>query len=177
MYILKIKSFHNMWIKVILQLLTYIEGHNTEKWLWQNITGRNYTWKRNECFYPNHTFEYRVVISIIQGDQKVSVHLMITIQKVTSNVQIVPRQSPFIDTPKCVLEDRVQYSTVHIPNVFCDRHLQIINCVGIVRIHWDILVTLYFTTVLLKLLQQTLRQSVTSSSARLKSLIVRHRHC
>jgi len=29
----------------------------------------------------------------IQGDQKVSVHLMITIQKVTSNVQIVPYQS------------------------------------------------------------------------------------
>jgi len=26
----------------------------------------------------------------------------------------------FIDTPNCVLEDRVQYSTVHIPNVFCD---------------------------------------------------------
>jgi hypothetical protein len=32
----------------------------------------------------------------IQGDQKVSVHLMITIQKVTSNVQSVPRQSPDI---------------------------------------------------------------------------------
>jgi hypothetical protein len=30
---------------------------------------------------------------IIQGDQKVSVHLMITIQKVTGNVQSVPRQS------------------------------------------------------------------------------------
>jgi hypothetical protein len=29
----------------------------------------------------------------VQGDQKVSVHLMITIQKVTSNVQRVPRQS------------------------------------------------------------------------------------
>jgi hypothetical protein len=32
----------------------------------------------------------------IQGDQKVSVHLMITIQKVTSIVQSVPRQSPDI---------------------------------------------------------------------------------
>jgi len=42
----------------------------------------------------------------------------------------------FIDTPNCVLEDRVEYSTVHIPNVFCDGHLHIINCVGIVRIHW-----------------------------------------
>ena len=30
----------------------------------------------------------------------------------------------FIDTPNCVLKDRVQYSTVHIPNVFCDGHLQ-----------------------------------------------------
>jgi hypothetical protein len=33
-------------------------------------------------------------VQIIQGDQKVSVHLMITIQKVTSNVQSVPCQSP-----------------------------------------------------------------------------------
>jgi hypothetical protein len=33
----------------------------------------------------------------------------------------------FIDTPKCVLEDYVQYSTVHIPNVLCDGHLHIIN--------------------------------------------------
>jgi hypothetical protein len=32
----------------------------------------------------------------IQGDQKASAHLMITIQKVTSNVQIVLRQSPDI---------------------------------------------------------------------------------
>jgi hypothetical protein len=31
---------------------------------------------------------------IIQGDQEVSVHLMITTQKVTSNVQSVPRQFP-----------------------------------------------------------------------------------
>jgi hypothetical protein len=31
-----------------------------------------------------------------QGDQKVSVHLMITIQKVATNVQSVPRQSPDI---------------------------------------------------------------------------------
>ena len=41
----------------------------------------------------------------------------------------------FTDTPNCDLEDRVQYSTVHILNVFCDGHIQIINCVGIVRIH------------------------------------------
>ena len=33
----------------------------------------------------------------------------------------------FIDTLNCVLEDRVQYSTVHIPNVFCDGHFQLVN--------------------------------------------------
>jgi hypothetical protein len=26
----------------------------------------------------------------------------------------------FIDMPNCVLQDRVHYSTVHTPNVFCD---------------------------------------------------------
>jgi len=31
----------------------------------------------------------------------------------------------FVDTQKCVLEDRVQYSTVHILNVFCDGILYI----------------------------------------------------
>jgi hypothetical protein len=38
----------------------------------------------------------------------------------------------FTDTPNCFLEDRVQYSTVHILNVFCDDHLQIINCMEFV---------------------------------------------
>ena len=52
-------------------------------------------------------------------------------------LQVMFKVSPasfqtFIDTPNCVLEDRVQYSTVHIANVFCEGHLQIINCVGIV---------------------------------------------
>jgi hypothetical protein len=37
----------------------------------------------------------------------------------------------FINTPTCVLEDRVQYSTVNIPNVFCNGHLQIINCTAL----------------------------------------------
>jgi hypothetical protein len=41
-------------------------------------------------FSLNSTQTYKY----IQGDQKVSVQLMITIQKVTSNVQSVPRQSP-----------------------------------------------------------------------------------
>ena len=42
----------------------------------------------------------------------------------------------FIDMPNCVLKDCIQYSTVHIPKVFCDGHIQISNCVGIVRIQW-----------------------------------------
>jgi len=49
-----------------------------------------------------------------------------------------------IDTPKCVLEDRVQYSTVHIPNVFCDGDLQIIDhqlCNH--QVHREFLITLY----------------------------------
>jgi hypothetical protein len=59
----------------------------------------------------------------IQGDQKVTVHLMITMQ----NLQVVFKVCPaslqtFIDTPNCVLEDRVQNSTVHISNVFCLKY-------------------------------------------------------
>jgi hypothetical protein len=49
-------------------------------------------------------------------------------------LQVMFKVSPaslqtFIDTPNCVLEDSVQYSTVRIPNVFSDGHLQLINCV------------------------------------------------
>ena len=50
----------------------------------------------------------------------------------------------FIDTPNRVLEDRVQYSTVHIPNVFCDGHFQIISFLCRNRqVHIDFLITLY----------------------------------
>jgi hypothetical protein len=52
----------------------------------------------------------------------------------------------FIDTPKSVLEDRVQYSTVHIPNVFYDGHLQLIIVWGLYRqVHRDFLITLYMS--------------------------------
>jgi hypothetical protein len=44
----------------------------------------------------NVKFSYSVNFYLIQSDQKVSVHLMITIQKVTSNVQSVSRQYPDI---------------------------------------------------------------------------------
>jgi hypothetical protein len=40
----------------------------------------------------------------------------------------------FTGTPIFVLEDRIQYNTVHFSNVFRDGHLQIINSVGIVQI-------------------------------------------
>jgi hypothetical protein len=51
----------------------------------------------------------------------------------------------FIDTQNCVLEDRVHYSTVHIPNVFCDGHLQLISCILYCnrQVHRDLLITLY----------------------------------
>ena len=57
-------------------------------------------------------------------------------------------QTFIIDTPNCVLEDRVQYSTVHVPNVFCDGRLQRISCVGIVlhcyrQVHRYFLIILY----------------------------------
>jgi len=51
--------------------------------------------------------------------------------------KVSPASHPtFIDTPNCVLEDRVQYNTAYIPNIFCYVHLQIINCVGIVNVRW-----------------------------------------
>lgn len=45
---------------------------------------------------------------------------------VTRNVQSV-----FRHCPGCV-----QHRTIHIPNLFCDSRLQIINCVGTVEIYW-----------------------------------------
>jgi hypothetical protein len=50
----------------------------------------------------------------------------------------------FIDTPNCVLEDRVQYSKVHIPNVFCLKYyifacFLYCNC----KVNRDFLITLY----------------------------------
>jgi len=47
----------------------------------------------------------------------------------------------FIDTPNCVLEDRVQYSTVHIPNAFCDETVFFL-CRNY-QVQRDVLITLY----------------------------------
>jgi hypothetical protein len=70
-------------------------------------------------------------------------------------LQVMFKVSPaslqtFIDTPNSVLEDRVRYSTVHIPNIFYDGYLQLISCVWIVlyhnlQVHRDFLITLYLT--------------------------------
>jgi hypothetical protein len=74
--------------------------------------------KVKTLFNKQSIYRLHYISHIIQVDQKVSVHLMITIQTVTSNVQSVTASlQTFIDTPNSVLEDRVQYSTVHIPNV------------------------------------------------------------
>ena len=66
---------------------------------------------------------YVRLCNYIQGDQKVSVHLMNKIRK----FKVMFKMSPvilqtFSDEPKCVLEDCVQNSTVHIPNVFCSKY-------------------------------------------------------
>jgi len=59
----------------------------------------------------------------------------------------------FIDTPNSILEDRVQYSTVHIPNVLCDENVW--NTVFFAcflycnrQVHSDYLITLYKRTVM-----------------------------
>jgi hypothetical protein len=49
----------------------------------------------------------------------------------------------FIDTPNCVHEDRVQYSTVRIQNVFCDSHIFKIFLYCNHQVHTDFLITLY----------------------------------
>jgi hypothetical protein len=62
---------------------------------------------------------------VLHCNQNVSVRPMITIRKVTVMFTVSPASlQTFIDTPNCVLEDRVQYSTVRITNVFCDGHLR-----------------------------------------------------
>jgi hypothetical protein len=54
----------------------------------------------SQC-HQRHVSEWH----FIQGYQKVSVHLMITVQKVTFKVSLASLQT-FTDTPNCVLEDR-----------------------------------------------------------------------
>jgi hypothetical protein len=49
----------------------------------------------------------------------------------------------FIDKLNCVLKDLVRYSTIHIPNAFCDGH-NVFACVLYCnhQVHRDFLITL-----------------------------------
>jgi hypothetical protein len=66
-------------------------------------------------------------VLFIQDDQKV---WWLQYRKVQVTFKVSPTSlQTFIDKPNCILEDHVRYSKVHILNVFCDGHLQIINFV------------------------------------------------
>jgi hypothetical protein len=75
---------------------------------------------------------------MIQGEEKVSVHPMITIQKVTSNVQNVPSLSPDIYWNDEFLFSKTVFSIARsaFRMYSVTGHLQIINCGGNVRMHW-----------------------------------------
>jgi hypothetical protein len=93
---------------------------------------------------------------VIQGDQKFYVHLMITIKKVTSNVQSVPRQSD------CLAADRQDQGDTRLtltPSVIPNSNYVIMvsdwNCLKYfflffycnLQVHRDLLITLYVPTV------------------------------
>jgi hypothetical protein len=83
--------------------------------------------------------------SNVQGDQKSLCTWWLQYRKLQITFKVSPASLQiFIDTPNCFLEARVQYSTVHIPNVFCDGHL--FFCVFLYcnhQVHRDFLITLY----------------------------------
>jgi hypothetical protein len=86
-------------------------------------------WRRNSWFSP-----YFLKLTTVVRWYRVIKKSVCTWWLQYRKLQVMFKVSPgglqtFIDTSNCVLEDRVQYSTVHIPNVFCDGHLQLINCV------------------------------------------------
>jgi hypothetical protein len=93
-----------------------------------------------------------VSISQVQGDQKVSVHLIITIQKVTGNVQSVPRQSPDIYWQRQGQGDtRLTLTPSDIPNSNYVIMISYWNCLKYFcvflycshQVHRDFLITLY----------------------------------
>jgi hypothetical protein len=68
-------------------------------------------------------------------------------------LQVMFKVSPaslqtFIDTPNCVLEARVQFSTVHIPNAFCDGHFFACFLYCNHQVHGEFLITLYILLLL-----------------------------
>ena len=87
----------------------------------------------------------------IQGDQKVSVHPMITIQKVTSYVQCVPRHSQDMYWHAELCSRRL-CSVQHGPHSECvlwwpsSNHQLRGDCSNTLsRVHRDFLITLYFS--------------------------------
>jgi hypothetical protein len=84
---------------------------------------------------------------LVQGDPKVSVHLMVTIQKVTSNFKSVPRQSTDIywhaelcsRRPFSVLPSVIPNSNYVITVSDCFLYCN--------QVHRDFLITLYYCTI------------------------------
>jgi hypothetical protein len=78
-------------------ILLYYQGHTHPLLVPRSWKGRaiplSILWACNRTALP---FTKWAVDLHVQGDQKVSVHLMIMTQEVTSNVQSVPSQSPDI---------------------------------------------------------------------------------
>ena len=80
---------------IFWELVTEVQGTQTGAIFGGAVDAGNIFWELFTEVQGTHTgaiFGGAVSIDIIQGDQKVAVHLMITIQNVTSNAQIVPRQ-------------------------------------------------------------------------------------
>jgi hypothetical protein len=80
-----------MWCSLGVQIIICFDG----------LVGPLYLWAPMLCILllygsspPDSTTQRQDLI--VQGDQKVSAYLIITMQKVTGNVQSVPRQSPDI---------------------------------------------------------------------------------
>jgi hypothetical protein len=108
-------------------------------------------WGWNNCSYTMLMLTKQVVLDGILYIEILYQHNGMESKNFSIKLQAMIKMSPtclhtFIDTPNCVFEERVQYSTVRIPNVFCDGYLHITNCVGIVRINRDFLITLYMCT-------------------------------
>jgi hypothetical protein len=97
----------------------------------------------------NSSYPLSFVYRYIQGDQKVSVHLMITIQKVTSNVQSVPRRHLFTrdgDTRLTLTPSVIPNSNyiIMVSDWNCLKYLCVfLYCNN--QVHRDFLVTLYVT--------------------------------
>jgi hypothetical protein len=102
------RGFKFHWLKTLVTLVLLLHHPLSSK---KNKTSQNFSLillNLEAILVIN--FKHVVCLREIQGDQKVSVHLMIAIQKVTSNVQSVPCQSPdMFDTLNCVLDSHLHH--------------------------------------------------------------------